>query len=116
MKIFDSQQSNDAEIPDPVSQKSMSSLAIRLQSSASETINKSRLSLEDELTNFKYHSVLGDHLRELINALSLIQPSSVDNERAFSTCTLINTAQRQRLKPEKINTILFVNKFITTFC
>ena len=41
-------------------------------------------------------------LKELIKELLLIKPTSVDSERAFSICAMIDTFYQARILPEKI--------------
>ena len=103
------------QVSNPVTYDPSQSLAERLRSSTNSNAKSSRLSIDDELINFRRHRMLDSRLKDLIEALQLIQPTSVDNERAFSTCSIINSALRQSLSPENINSILFVNKFILTF-
>ena len=44
--------------------------------------------------------------------LTIIRPTSVDAERAFSICSQIDTIRRGRLGPEKLEMILFLNQNI----
>ena len=72
-------------------------------------------SIEDELRIFESLGELGPKFQELVNALMLIRPTSVDAERAFSICGLIDTAKRSRLSPQKLSALLFIHQNIDSF-
>ena len=56
---------------------------------------------------FEDSKVLGPALKELVKELLLIKPTSVDSERAFSICAMIDTRYRAKILPEKV----FQNSF-----
>ena len=51
-------------------------------------------------------------LEALTDRLGMLRPTSVDAERIFSTCRQVLTFNRTRLSPEKLSTIIFLNKNI----
>ena len=50
-------------------------------------------------------------LAKLFRALKTIPPSSIEAERAFSTCGLFATRVRSRLNDDTLNALLITNKF-----
>ena len=50
-------------------------------------------------------------LAKLFRALKTIPPSSIEAERAFSTCGLLSTRVRSRLNDDTLNALLITNKF-----
>ena len=50
-------------------------------------------------------------LAKLFRALKTISPSSIEAERAFSTCGLFATRVRSRLNDDTLNALLITNKF-----
>ena len=79
---------------------------------ASNTTSITNGSLVDELIEFDINGYLGPKLKLLLEFLLTIEPTSVNNERAFSTANLIITALRNRLDPIKVDQIHFLNDFL----
>ena len=63
-----------------------------------------------EVDYFENSKVLGPALKELVKELLLIKPTSVDSERAFSICAMIDTCYRARILPEKFCKMVFVSQ------
>ena len=61
-----------------------------------------------EVDYFENSKVLGPALKELVNELLL--PISVDSERAFSMCAMIDVCYRARILPEKFCKVVFINQ------
>ena len=66
--------------------------------------------IESEVTEFRQNGHIGPKLAMLGEVLVSVQPTSVNNERAFSICNLIMTANRLNLDSKKSDTILFLNR------
>ena len=76
-------------------------------------VTTSSCSIETELQEFASSGKAGTRLKRLVHILSLIRPTSIDPERAFSICSMIITKKRCRLGSEKIDKILFLNENVT---
>ena len=70
----------------------------------------SHQSIKAELLNFKANGQIGGSIKKFIDVLLQIRPTSIDSERAFSVCGMICTQRRLRLRPDKINILLFLNQ------
>ena len=67
-------------------------------------------SIEEELDVFESIGEVGPRLQQLIQNLKLVRPTSVDSERTFSICGLIETAKRTRLSEAKLCMLIFLNQ------
>ena len=73
------------------------------------------IDISKELEYFHTSKTVGPALRSLIQHLLLIRPTSVDSERAFSICGLLDTCRRGSIKPEKFSKIIFLNQNLYKF-
>ena len=71
---------------------------------------QTQVSIHEELALFDSSNVIGPGLQFLIDNLLLIRPTSVDPERTFSTCGLLDAPQRGSLGPAKFSKIIFINQ------
>lgn len=53
------------------------------------------------------------NLKKLAQKYLSIKPATVDSERLFSTAGLIHTDLRNRLKPDNLKMLCFLNKNLT---
>ena len=82
----------------------------RMAQAASGFSNQISTTIESEIATFRQHGQIGNKLKQLGEYIQTIEPTSVNNERAFSVANLLLTVLRLNLAPEKADIILFLNQ------